>query len=180
MKTNSRAALSSIEPLESRIAPAGLVGAVLSPTGQLTLSTVDPDVSVQLEELTGGEWVLTGYAGTTVQLNGGPAQAEVFFKGFKGEFDALFASGNNLLTFHDAAVPKSVVINCGVGGSTQLVVDDSKVAGSFTVNGDSGFEEISFFGFKDSVGHDVVLAGKAGGTEVRSLASYLTIGGKLS
>src|SRR6266853_1707494 len=83
MKTNSALLPSCIEPLESRIAPAGLVGAVLSPTGQLTLSTVDPDVSVQLEELTGGEWVLTGYAGTTVQLNGGPAQAEVFFKGFK-------------------------------------------------------------------------------------------------
>lgn len=82
MKTKSRSAACSTESLEARIAPAGLVSAALSAAGHLTLSTVDSGVAVQLELLTGGEWVLTAVgAGDTVQFNDGPVQTEFFSRG---------------------------------------------------------------------------------------------------
>jgi len=91
-----------------------------------------------------------------------------------------FTGGGNTLTVHDSALPKGVVINAGGGTATYLKFDNSKVAGSVTVNGNAGFEDIEFTGFKDSVAHDVVLTGGVGGTAVQSSAKFLTIGGKLS
>ncbi|MEA3188457.1 MAG: hypothetical protein QOD99_2287, partial [Chthoniobacter sp.] len=64
---------SSIEPLEARIAPAGVVVATLDHNGALMLSTAASDVSVLIEHFPDGAWLLDGLSANTVQFNGATA-----------------------------------------------------------------------------------------------------------
>jgi hypothetical protein len=147
----ARRSVLTVQPLEGRLAPAGLVLATLSPTGVLTLTGDEDDNGLAIK-VTGGTVVLTPDAGTAVNagspgsvvpLNGVPVTSIKI--DLKGGADTLsLDTSDPNATF---AVPGVVSINLGDGNNIlDLTTGGQITLGGLTVKGGDGTDTVTVNG----------------------------------
>jgi hypothetical protein len=141
----------SLQPLEGRLAPAGLITATLSSTGVLTITGDDDDNAVALK-VSGGNVVLTPSNGTAV--NAGSPDTAVPINGatvtsikvdLKGGADTLTLD----LTDPNAPfiISGAVSIGLGDGNNTlDLTTGGLITLGSLTVKGGDGTDTVTLSG----------------------------------
>jgi hypothetical protein len=165
---------SSLEPLENRIAPAGLIDVSVSSAGILTLKTVpglDGDESLSIEPDAGGGLLLSPVAGVTLRIGGTDFTTPQVVFGVQG-LTANLGAGVDGIGLLGVFLSKSVTVNLGGGTGNVLGLNNTTVAGSVTVTGGSGADQIAFLG-NVSVGGSFT-AKLGGGVDVISSAATTT------
>jgi len=155
-----------IEELEERIAPVGVVTAVMSHGGALTITgdAADNQITLDMAGLWQGQVRITGGGGTLV--NG---QAAVVLDGFNGGIAARFGDGNDAFAMHDIATVGAVTVDGGAGGNA-VVFDGVTMDGNLTVKNGSGGDVFTFangslsgkLSINDGTGASTVVVAAAG------------------
>src|SRR5687767_6284112 len=112
-----RSATPSIEILESRVAPAGLVTATFA-GGILTLTGDNLDNTVTFQPVGQSVFQLIGSNGTTIALNGAAAAAIAVLDGDVTSLKAQMGLGNDFLAFQLVEVTGSVSVDGGAGNDS--------------------------------------------------------------
>lgn len=128
----------TVEPLESRIAPAGLVTATLV-GGKLTLVGDAASNTFEIETTATGLLTLTGSGGTTIALNGAAAAGVVATSLPIAEIVAKLGTGDDALTGTALALSRGFKFDGGAGADT-LTLNDTRVQGTVTVLGGAGVD----------------------------------------
>ena len=139
----------SIETLESRIAPAGVV--ILTQTGAgLKISGDASNNDVTITQANPGEFIVTGNDGTMVQIgNGTPAAAQTVI-GIAGDIVADLKEGGDDLRFIGVFVPKSLTVNFGnkdvSAANNKLFLEDTLIGKNLNVTGSVAGDDVEFRG----------------------------------
>jgi hypothetical protein len=151
-----------IEPLESRIAPAGLV-AVTVDRGNVTLASSGGDTDLLIQQVDAKTWALTGRNGTLVQVGAGAPSDLAFATGITGFATLALGGDDDIIYFDRVVVPKGLLINAGDGDNT-VELRHTRIGGFFTYNGGIGGDFVSFYGDKVTTGDSVgVFLGEGNG-----------------
>src|SRR6185503_6471051 len=101
---------STIERLEARIAPAGLIAVSVSPAGTLLLATVaglDGDEVVTITQLASGAYQLTPGAGVALRIGGADFTTAQTVEGITGGLVAKLGTGNDQVVLDSTAFTKA-------------------------------------------------------------------------
>jgi hypothetical protein len=129
------------ERLEARVAPAGLVTATFA-AGVLTL-TGDAEANfVSVSQSTPDSFQLQGASGTTIALNGAPAETSISFTGTMLDIIAKMGGGDDTLNIPGVTVQDDVVFE-GEGGEDLLSLNATYVLGDLTMLGGTGLDRLS-------------------------------------
>ncbi|MDZ4288310.1 MAG: hypothetical protein U0984_10140 [Prosthecobacter sp.] len=191
-----------MELLEKRLAPAGIVTAILS-GGVLKVTGDGLDNAVSLQEIAPSIFRLIGTEDTLIRLNGAAGVASVdvenVIKGltidlkegsdslvlkdifFDGNVTAQLGGGDNMVTLLNLDLGGNLVINALKGNDTIGAYDTTlKVAGQTTLNLGEGY---NFLGISTSTpvmfGKGFAYAGGTGQEDINVQTPFLLIGGAL-
>lgn len=165
--------LAGIEPLEARIAPAGVVNVTLT-DGVLTITGDGADNRVEVSSVIGNQVLVAGLNGTL--LNGASASLlfEVPAKGL-ASITAELGAGNDDFTLRDLLVKGDVTVTDGDGGISMQMRDLN--ARNFTLSGSDATDSLSSGGMMLRGNFTLELGG---GTNFASLSGVSKILGALS
>lgn len=167
-----------IEPLEFRIAPAGLVTVSVA-RGNITLSSSGGDTDLLIQQVDAKTWALTGRNGTLVQVGAGAPTDLAFATGIAGFATLALGGDDDLIYFDRVVVPKGLLINAG-DGDNAVELRHTRIGGFFTYNGGIGGDFVSFYGDKVTTGDSVgVFLGEGNGSFALG-AESASIGGDLN
>ncbi len=128
---------SFIEPLESRVAPAGLITATFA-VGMLTITGDTADNVASIFALGQDSYLLQGDGGTLIALNGAAPAASVNLNGPISSIKATMDAGNDGLTMTNVTVGGALTFDGGAGNdSLALTVPQIKGALNFLGGGDN-------------------------------------------
>ncbi len=168
----------NIEPLESRIAPAGLI-AVTVERGNITLAGSGGDTNLLIQQVDAKTWALTGRNGTLVQVGAGAPGDLAFATGITGFATLALGGDDDVIVFDRVAVPKGLLVTAG-DGNNSIELRHTRIGGFFTYNGGTGSDFVFFFGDKVTAGDSVgVFLGEGNGGFALG-AESASIGGDLS
>jgi hypothetical protein len=128
-----RSATPSIEILEMRVAPAGLVTATFA-GGVLTLTGDTANNEIAISIVGQDTYSIAGADGTTIALNGAAAVANVTLAGVLGSIKAEFGLGNDVLSLNVITTTGAVSFEGG-GGNDTLNISNSIIGGPLTFLG---------------------------------------------
>lgn len=173
--------LSSVEPLESRIAPAGILYVTYA-NGNLTITG---DAARHEFDLTSnGDVSATLYPGTDTLLKIGsapPTSEPLVFASMTGDVRIVLGAGDDFVSFGDLNYVRNFSLNLG-GGENAASFSSLDSRGSFTVLGGKGGDFLSFGGSEDSaivVRGDFTLRTDQGQSNVSISAQRFEVGGHL-
>lgn len=138
---------SSVETLEARIAPAGLV-AVSVKAGVLILGTVpgqDGNEAVTLTHDANGDLSITPGPDVTLRFNGADSTAPIVVPGPIAGLSVNLGAGNDSVAFDAANFTRSVKLSMGEGDNT-ISVNSSFFGSKFSVTGGGGADSITATG----------------------------------
>lgn len=178
MKTPRKASIhqpSTLEQLESRIAPAALVVAEIN-HGKLTLTGDDGGDQIYLTQVAPGHFNLAGSGGTQVQLgsNGVPGSM-LDVTGVTGDIIFTAGTGKDLLVVKGLPLAKGLHAQLGDGGAEVYLY--TSLGGGLDFTGGTGDDRVSISGSKVSIAGGVSLAMGDGVNHADFYAANLTIGG---
>lgn len=143
-----------LESLEKRLAPAGLVTAILA-NGVLKITgSADADQVEIIQNQNGIN--ISGNNGTLVQLNGGTATSAP--QSLTGPLTSVIAdlgAGNDTLAMRNVVLTKDLTVNLGAGDN-ELIFNGS-IDGNATVSGLAGKDTVKFDGNNVSIGGKVAI-----------------------
>lgn len=173
--------MSSIEILEPRIAPAGIIAVSVS-SGALVLKSLSGaggDEAITIAQAAPGELTLTPGIDTqlrfgTVTLPAGQAQTiEALF----GGVTIAMGEGNDSVTLDNLQMAKAVSIDLG-GGSNALRIEGNSSFGALKVKAGAGVDVVTIVDDSLTVAGAFSLAlGEGSNQLVATLARALTVGG---
>jgi hypothetical protein len=152
---------STVEALESRIAPAGLITATFS-GGSLVIDGDAEANNLTITQIAPDALSLSSSSGN-IQLdlpgNSDPAPAStIVVKDFTGSLTIRLGGGNDVLNIADFYAPKKVTIDLG-GGSNGLVLADIHASGKMEILGGDGGNDIAIQSLRTSGPVNVRLGG---------------------
>ena len=169
-----------IEPLEPRIAPAGLIAVSVS-GGTLQLKTVagqDGDEVVTVAAQLDGTYLLTPGAGVTLRIGGAdfatPQAVGPVTKGLVADL----GTGNDELNITSADFSGAVTVKLGAGNDV-LTIAEARVGGALNVTGAEGNDTINLQGARVAIGGLFTASLGAGNDVLAGVASFLRFGGGL-
>lgn len=130
-----------MELLEKRLAPAGLVTALLS-SGTLKLIGDSADNALTVKEIGLGAFEITGSAGTLISLNGGEAADSVTVAQVTKALNFDLKAGADTLTLHDITFAGSISAQLGAGNNA-LNLENLDLGGSLSITGGSDYDTVS-------------------------------------
>ncbi len=173
--------LSSVEPLESRIAPAGILYVTFN-NGNLT---VIGDAGAHEFSLNhSGGVSATLYPGTDTLLNIGnaaPTDTPFEIASLTGDVRIALGGGNDLVSVDQLTHVRNFTLNLG-GGENAADFSAINVRGSFTILGGKGSDAISMGGSDDVsivIGRDFTLKTDQGNSIVSIVAERFEVGGNM-
>lgn len=173
---------STIERLESRIAPAGLIAVSVSAAGTLLLKNVlgqDGDEVVTITQLPSGAYQLTPGAGVALRIGGVDFTTAQTVEGVTGGMVAKLGTGNDQVVLDAVNFTKAVAIDLG-DGNNALTVQNSALGGRLDVTTLGGNDTVTFGTGQVGVGGAVTLRLGAGNdTVVVSATSRAAFGAGL-
>lgn len=133
--------LSQIEPLETRIAPAGLVTVTLT-AGKLELVGDAEANNLTIDAVAPGQLLITGNNGTTVAF-GGPAAATATVSGVVNELVSNLGGENDVLDLNYLNLAKGITITDTAGDNT-VQLGSVRLGGDLSVTGGGGADVVTF------------------------------------
>lgn len=173
---NSRA-FPSIERLEDRIAPSGLI-TVSYAGGHLALAGDAGDHSLGIEFADPSTLVLRAFDGTSLVVNGKAQTSPVSIAAFAGNVEATLGGGRDTIQIGPGMFPGDVSIDLG-GGENRLIAGDLTVAGNLSVTGAAGADHVAFAGKATTIGGDASLELGDGANEVAAGLGAFLVGRNL-
>lgn len=174
MKTSSHLV---IESLESKLAPAGTVAAVLS-GGVLTLTGTLDDNSLTITEFAPDQFTIAGAGGTLIKLGADAPAASVNFSALVHTIKADLKEGNDTLNLNNIDLGKDLVVNQGIGNNATNL-SGLFVGGNVTILGGANADNVTLAAFLE-VGGNVTLNLGDGVNNFSSNISHLLVQGGLS
>src|SRR6266853_2074522 len=173
---------SSLEPLESRIAPAGLVKVAIAGGGVMLTGDAMDNV-IEIDPGTSGQLHLIGASGTQFQLGTSAPTADLLVMGFSGDLKVALGDGADTLTLDKGTLPHNVVLDVGTGTNTIKIGDmnnrgDHVIGGSLTLAGKAGADTVNIAANQFSVGKDLTISLGDGANTVGLDAVALSVAGK--
>lgn len=136
---------SSLEILESRVAPAGLVNATLV-AGKLVLTGDSGDNILAVQLLGPGHYHISGGGGTVVSLNGGMSSPSVDLTGTSvTSVIANLGDGNDNLILANLSLPNGLTFNGG-NGNDVLNLANPNAFGPVVLKGGAGDDSYAITG----------------------------------
>ncbi len=182
---NSRL-FSSLEPLECRIAPAGIVKVAFA-GGTLTLTGDAADNVIEIDPTDSTQVHLIGTAGTQFQFGAGAPVGDLFLSALSGDVKVALGDGDDTVKLSTGLFPRNVVLDGGgpsktvpapVGNVFNLA--GVSVAGSLTIVGKAGADLVNATGALLSIGRDLNLLPGDGNNTVTLNVTSLDVSGKLN
>jgi hypothetical protein len=170
-----------LEPLEPRLAPAGLIAVSVNAAGTLILGTVagqDGDEGVTIARLGDGSYQLTPDASVTLRIGGEDFTTAQTLFGVTG-LTANLGAGNDKIVINDGFFTKAVTVNLGAGNNTFSMAGTTLGATLAVTTGD-GADTISFGGIVNAIGGAATLKLGGGGDLVLSSSNRMGFGGGLT
>ncbi len=168
----------NIEPLESRIAPAGLIVATLA-NGALTLTGGVDATNFTVEQIDAKTWAITGSAGTLIQIGAATPAALGFLTGVTGDVTVNFGNNADTAFFTNVSFKKNLTINAGAGNNGVFLSSPS-IRGNLNYTGGAGFDTCFLEGYRVSVGGNVNLQTGDGGGGGSVNGEFATVGGNVT
>ena len=170
---------SSLELLEARIAPAGLVKiAVAKGTVTITGDAMDNEITIDI--VSPGVLEITGAMSTMLQLgkDGTPGAGPIDVAGYAGDLKVVLGDGSDSVTLDAGVYLKNVTLDGGAGNNT-FSYSNPVVPGTFSILAKGGNDTVD--GVANLlVGHDLNIKLGDGINEVTSNASTFSVGGNLT
>ncbi len=189
---------SSVELLEARIAPAGLVKISLS-GGTVSITGDDLDNQITITPLSPGVLEISAVAGTQLQLGkGSPTTSPVQVTGYTKDLKVVLGRGadqvtlaagsylggvlldggigNNEFTYADVSIPGNFSILTKEGNDTVNATGTLRVGRSDTINLGNGLNEITSTGSEFSVGQKLTILGGNGADDFFLTATKVFVG----
>ncbi|MDZ4287343.1 MAG: hypothetical protein U0984_05265 [Prosthecobacter sp.] len=141
MKTHP---LPVVESLEPRLAPAGVIAAIVA-GGVLKLTGDAVDNGLTVTEISPDTLRLTGTGGTLISLSGAAGVATIDIANVDKGILADLKQGNDTLTISAAAFSGDVNVQLGIDDNT-LTLADLALGGNLIVNGLNGTDTVSLSG----------------------------------
>jgi hypothetical protein len=137
----------SLERLESRVAPAGLINVAVS-SGVLQLKSIagsDGDEVVTVSSQSDGSYLLTPGAGVLLRIGGADLDTPQAIRGVTKGMQASLGAGDDSLTLNEAQFTGAISVQLGTGDNT-FTLQDSRVGSGVKVLGGDGTDTISITG----------------------------------
>lgn len=170
---------SSLEPLEARIAPAGLV-TITTAGGSVKIvgDTAANDISIQI--LAPGVLEVVGNSGTQVKFNGTTGASANF--DYAKDLSVALGDGADTVSLAAGGYFGNVTLDGGNGDNTFNFAGATVVPGSLKVLGKAGGDTLTVTsaGADFQVGRDFLIKLGEGGVDSTLAASRLLVGGKLT
>ncbi len=168
----------SLEILEDRIAPAGIVTAVYLPaTGELTLEGDDVDNSARVFQTGVNAYRIAGDA-TLIATTGNPAGAGFLDIGKLTKLTILGGDGNDTFSLTNLRTLSTLSFSGGLGDDL-LAADNLTVKTGVNLTTGDGADRIVFDGVSTLIGGDLTLTESTGGVELHLNSANTVIGGKI-
>jgi len=140
--TNRSPSRPVIERLESKIAPAGTVTAVIA-GGVLTLTGDLEANDIVITELMPDRFMVTGQAGTLIKLGSAAGASSVDFDGTVTSIKVDLKEGADVVLFDQVKLVKDVTVNLGIGANTARF-NGLSIGGNLTIQGGNDADQIFF------------------------------------
>ena len=181
---------SSLEPLEDRIAPAGIVTVTIV-AGNVTLTGDAADNLVEIDPGDPTQLHLIATSGTQFHFGTNPLTASMFVPGFSGDLKVALGVGVDTITLDKGTLPGNVILDGGSSDPNNYPGDTIKsgppinagnlgdhiIAGNLTLKGSTGFDDINLTANQFLVGGDVNIPLGSGANTVALNAVALTVMG---
>jgi hypothetical protein len=149
--------LSSIEVLESRIAPAGLI-TIDQSAGGLFFNGSEEAAKFRVDQVNAQTWLIQGFAGTLVQVGAtGTAAESVLITAPLGGVTVNFGGGDDSVGFVGVKLKQSLTVNGGAGANSTFLTDVAAV-GKVSVVGGAGNDQVTVSGYKSNFAQGMQLA----------------------
>lgn len=131
-----------LEPLESKLAPAGTVTAVLA-GGTLTLTGDLEANDIVITELMPDRFQITGQSGTLIKFGSAAGAPTVAFDATVTSIKVDLKEGADVVLFSDVKLLKDVTVNLGIGANTARF-EALSIGGNLSVQGGNDADQIFF------------------------------------
>src|SRR5262245_7087681 len=142
----TRRYLSSIEILEDRIAPAGIVTVVAGAPGEFTLTGDGADNQISIFQTESGKFRIEGLTGTTLN----PGGVTSIDTNTLTRLTLIGNDGNDTFTLGNLKTLTSLVVDGGTGADTLNSVNLA-VTGKVDISGGAGLDSFNFDGLTTNI-----------------------------